>query len=113
MILRLKEYAGYTVNFKTYSKSYKLKKRLANSPENILEIPDTQEAIVPLAQWERVQELLDKKRRPSKRLERQGLFSCLVFCANCGSRLYFHDSPKGTKSRESYYCGKYSLGRGE
>ena len=113
MILRLKEYAGYTVNFKTYSKSYKLKKRLANSPENILETPDTQEAIVPLAQWERVQELLDKKRRPSKRLERQGLFSGLVFCADCGSRLYFHDSPKGTKNKESYYCGKYSLGRGE
>ena len=113
MILRLKEYAGYTVNFKTYSKSYKLKKRLPNSPANILEIPDTQEAIVPLAQWERVQELLDKKRRPSKRLERQGLFSGLVFCADCGSRLYFHDSPKGTKNKESYYCGKYSLGRGE
>ena len=113
MMLRLKEYAGYTVNFKTYSKSYKLKKRLANSPENILEIPDTQEAIVPLAQWERVQELLDKKHRPSKRLERQGLFSGLVFCADCGSRLYFHDSPKGTKNKESYYCGKYSLGRGE
>ena len=113
MMLRHREYAGYTVNFKTYSKSYKLKKRLANSPENILEIPDTQEAIVPLAQWERAQELLDKKRRPSKRLERQGLFSGLVFCADCGSRLYFHDSPKGTKNKESYYCGKYSLGRGE
>ena len=41
------------------------------------------------------------------------MFSGLVFCADCGSRLYFHDSPKGTKSRESYYCGKYSLGRGE
>ena len=113
MMLRHKEYAGYTVNFKTYSKSYKLKKRLANSPENILEIPDTQEAIVSLAQWERVQELLDQKRRPAKRLERQGLFSGLVFCADCGSRLYFHDSPKGMKNKESYYCGKYSLGRGE
>ena len=113
MILRHKEYAGYTVNFKTFSKSYKLKKRLANSPENILEIPDTQEAIVPLAQWERVQELLDQKRRPSKRLEHQGLFSGLVFCANCGSRLYFHDSPKGTRNKESYYCGKYSVGRRE
>ena len=113
MILRHKEYAGYTVSFKTFSKSYKLKKRLPNNPENMLEIPDTQEAIVPLTQWERVQELLDKKRRPSKRLERQGLFSGLVFCADCGSRLYFHDSPKGTRNRESYYCGKYSVGRGE
>ena len=62
MMLRHKEYAGYTVNFKTYSKSYKLKKRLANNPENILEIPDTQKAIVPLTQWELAQELLDKKR---------------------------------------------------
>ena len=113
MILRHKEYAGYTVNFKTFSKSYKLKKRLPNSPENILEIPDTQEAIVPLAQWELAQELLDKKRRPAKRLERQGLFSGLIFCADCGSRLYFHDTPKGTKNKESYYCGKYSIGRGE
>ena len=113
MMLRHKEYAGYTVNFKTYSKSYKLKKRLPNSPENILEIPDTQEAIVPLAQWELAQELLDKKRRPAKRLERQGLFSGLVFCADCGSRLYFHDTTKGSKNRESYYCGKYSVGRGE
>ena len=113
MILRHKEYAGYTVSFKTFSKSYKLKKRLPNNPENMLEIPDTQEAIVPLTQWERVQELLDKKRRPSKRLERQGLFSGLVFCADCGTRLYYHDSPKGTRNRESYYCGKYSVGRGE
>ena len=113
MMLRHKEYAGYTVNFKTYSKSYKLKKRLTNSPESILEIPGTQEAIVPLAQWELAQELPDKKRRPAKRLERQGLFSGLVFCADCGSRLYFHDSPKGTKDKESYYCGKYSVGRGE
>ena len=113
MILRHKEYAGYTVSFKTFSKSYKLKKRLPNSPENMLEIPDTQEAIVPLAQWELAQELLDKKRRPAKRLERQGLFSGLIFCADCGSRLYFHDTPKGTKNKESYYCGKYSIGRGE
>lgn len=113
MMLRHKEYAGYTVNFKTFSKSYKLKKRFVNSPENVLEIPDTQEAIVSLSQWELAQALLDKKRRPSKRLERQGLFSGLVFCADCGSRLYFHDSPKGTKNKESYYCGKYSVGRGE
>ena len=113
MILRHKEYAGYTVSFKTFSKSYKLKKRLPNNPENMLEIPDTQEAIVPLAQWELAQELLDKKRRPAKRLERQGLFSGLIFCADCGSRLYFHDTPKGTKNKESYYCGKYSIGRGE
>ena len=112
-ILRSKEYTGCTVNFKTVSKSYKLKKRLANAPENMLEIPDTQEAIVSAVQWGRVQELLDKKRRPTKRTKQQGLFSGLVYCADCGSRMYYHASSKGTAGKESYYCGKYSLGRGE
>ena len=42
-ILRSKEYTGCTINFKTYSKSYKLKKHLLNAPENTLEIPNTHE----------------------------------------------------------------------
>ena len=112
-MLRSREYTGCTVNFKTYSKSYKLKKRLNNDPEKMLLIPDTQEAIVPIAQWERVQELLDEKRRPTKEPNRQGLFSGLVFCADCGTRLYYHANPKGKTNKDSYYCGKYSLGRGD
>lgn len=112
-ILRSKEYTGCTINFKTYSKSYKLKKRLLNAPENILEIPNTQEAIIPLAQWERVQELLDEKRRPTKEPNRQGMFSGLLFCADCGTRLYYRADPRGKTNRDSYYCGKYALGRGE
>lgn len=113
LMLRSREYAGYTVSFKTYSKSYKLKKRLHTDPANLLLIPNTQEAIVSEAQWERVQELLDKKRRPAKNPEKQGLFAGLVYCADCGSRLYYHASPKGTINKESYYCGTYSLGRKE
>ncbi|MBR1607904.1 MAG: hypothetical protein IJ664_09330, partial [Clostridia bacterium] len=44
LMLRSREYAGYTVSFKTYSKSYKLKKRLHTDPANLLLIPNTQEA---------------------------------------------------------------------
>ena len=60
-----------------------------------------------------MQELLDKKRRPAKNPERQGLFSGLVYCSDCGNRLYYHASPKETINKESYYCGTYSLGRKE
>ena len=112
-ILRSKEYTGCTINFKAYSKSYKLKKRLLNAPENTLEIPNTQEAIIPLAQWERVQELLDEKCRPTKEPNRQGMFSGLLFCADCGTRLYYRADPRGKTNRDSYYCGKYALGRGD
>ncbi|MFR2599424.1 MAG: DUF4368 domain-containing protein [Ruminococcus sp.] len=57
-ILERQEYTGCTCNFKTYSKSYKLKKRIPNEPENMFYLPDTQEAIVSQAQFDRVQERL-------------------------------------------------------
>ena len=60
------EYTGCTVNFKTYSKSHKLKKRLHNAPENQRIFPNTQPAIIEEQVFERVQELRENKRRPSK-----------------------------------------------
>ena len=55
------EYAGCACNFKTFSKSYKLKKRYHNAPENMAVFPDTQEAIVTREQFDRVQELRKNK----------------------------------------------------
>ena len=48
-------------------------------------LPDTQEAIVSQAQFDRVQELRKNKRRPAK-AERQGFFSGILFCADCGGK---------------------------
>ena len=76
-ILERMEYTGCTCNFKTYSKSYKLKKRIPNAVEDMCIFPDTQEAIVSQAQWNRVQELRKNKRRPAK-AERQGLLRFAV-----------------------------------
>jgi len=56
-ILERIEYTGCTCNFKTYSKSYKLKKRIPNKPEDMVITENTQEAIVPKDLWDRVQEL--------------------------------------------------------
>ena len=92
-ILERQEYTGCTCNFKTYSKSYKLKKWIPNEPEDMFYLPDTQEAIVSQAQFDRVQELRKNKRRPAK-AERQGLLSGLLFCADCGSKLHFATSKR-------------------
>ena len=111
-ILERMEYTGCTCNFKTYSKSYKLKKRIPNAIEDMCIFPDTQEAIVSQAQWDRVQELRKNKRRPVK-AERQGLFAGLVYCADCGSKLHFATC-KGFEGKQDHYrCSKYKSGRGE
>ena len=111
-ILERMEYTGCTCNFKTYSKSYKLKKRIPNKPEDMFIIPDTQEALVPKMQWERVQKLRENRRRPTK-AERQGLFSGLLFCADCGSKLHFATCKSFEGKQDHYVCSKYKSGRGD
>lgn len=80
-ILERPEYTGCTVNFKTYSKSHKLKKRLYNVPENQRIFPNTQPAIIDEQVFVRVQELRENKRRPAKQAERHDL-SAMPSCDN-------------------------------
>ena len=110
-ILERMEYTGCVCNFKTYSKSYKLKKRIPNAPEDMFILPDTQEAIVPQAQWDRVQELRKNRRRVTKG-ERQGLFSGLAFCADCGGKLHFGTCKSFEGHQDRYVCSHYKSGRG-
>jgi len=110
-ILGRKEYTGCTVNFKMRKKSYKSKKIVRNAPEQWKEFPDTHPAIIDAETWERVQELRQHKRRPTK-AERQGLFSGLVFCADCGSKLHFATCKSFDNSQDHYRCSKYKSNTG-
>ena len=110
-ILERPEYTGCTVNFKTYSKSHKLKKRLQNAPENQRIFPNTQPAIIEGKVFERVQELRANKRRPAK-TGRQGLFSGLLYCADCGEKLYFCTTNSFTPKQEHYVCSNYKSNTG-
>lgn len=112
-ILERPEYIGCTVNFKTYSKSHKLKKRLNNAPENYRIFPNTQPAIIDEKVFERVQELRENKRRPAKQAERQGLFSGLLYCADCGSKLHFATGKNMTAEQDCYRCARYKSNTGD
>ena len=87
-ILERTEYTGCTVNFKTYTKSLKFKKRMVNPKEKQRIFEDTQPAIIERGQWARVQELRTNKRRPTK-TGKTSIFSGLVYCADCGAKLYY------------------------
>ncbi len=112
-ILERPEYTGCTVNFKTYSKSHKLKKRLHNAPENQRIFPNTQLAIIDEQVFARVQELRENKRRPAKQAERQGLFSGLLYCADCGSKLHFATGKNMTPQQDCYRCSRYKSNTGD
>ena len=111
-VLERMDYCGHTVNFKSYSKSHKLKKRIPTTKEQQAIFRNTHEAIVEEAVFERVQELRANKRRPTK-AERQGMFSGLVFCADCGSKLHFATCKSFNGSQDNYRCARYKSNTGD
>ena len=105
-ILERKEYLGHTVNFKTEKISYKVKSSVENPEEKQAVFKNTHEPIIDLATWERVQELRKQRKRPN-RYDEVGLFSGLLFCADCGSVLYQQRYENKTRRQDCYICGSY------
>ena len=89
-ILSRQEYCGDLINFKTYSKSYKNKKRLDNAPENWVIFKDIHEAIVPRELWKRVQQKRAGIRKRQTNKGEHNMFSGLLVCADCGRNLHYH-----------------------
>ena len=91
--------------------SYKVHKVIENPKEEYQIIPNTQEAIIDENVWLRVQELRKNKRRPTK-TNRKSLFSGLVFCADCKSKLHFCAAKSLKRNQEFFRCANYKDGRG-
>ena len=76
-------------------------------------VEDTQEAIIPKEQWNRVQELRKERHRTIQRKQREGLFTSILVCADCGSRMHFCTCKSIDGQQDHYTCAKYKAGRGE
>lgn len=111
-ILSNRKYTGCMVNLKTTTVSYKVHKLIRKPEEEWSIVPDTQEAIIDENTWLRVQELRKNKRRITKS-GRTSLFSGLVFCADCGSKLHFCAAKSLKPNQEFFRCANYKSGRGE
>ena len=111
-ILGLQEYCGDVINFKTYSKSYKLKKRIANSEEDMAIFHDAHEPIVDRVIWENLQKKRESKTRKRKSNDgEKNMFSGLLKCADCGHNLWFHFNQKNHDIKY-FNCSNYKGNRG-
>ena len=110
-ILSLQEYCGDILNFKTYSKSYKNKKRIDNDRENCVVFQDVHEAIIERAVYEQVQQKRGKIRKRRTNNGEHNMFSGLLVCADCGSNLHFHFN-QGNPEIKYFNCSNYKGNRG-
>ncbi len=107
-ILSKQEYCGDIINFKTYSKSFKNKKRYDNSEDNLKIFKDVNEPIIDRQTFENVQEMikLTKRRAPKPENAQKSIFSGLMRCADCGHTLRYHTNPQN-KEIHYFSCGNY------
>ncbi len=107
-ILTQQDYCGDVINFKTYSKNFKNKKRLMNAEENWRIFKDVHEPIIEREVFELVQEnlLKVKRRAPKPENAKKHIFSGLIRCGDCGSNMRYHTN---TTNKEIHYfsCGNY------
>jgi DNA invertase Pin-like site-specific DNA recombinase len=103
------EYLGHTVNFKTYRKSFKLKHIYFNEPEKWSVFENTHEPLVKKEVWELANKLRSNAKRHVDRLGVPYPLTGLLWCAQCGAKMY-HDrsGPNAQKQKDHYTCSNYS-----
>ena len=111
-ILEQKDYLGNTYNFKTTKKSYKSKKVIRNPEEKQVVFEYTHVALIDQETWDLVQKARQSRRRPTK-MGDMGMFSGMVYCADCGNKLHLCRTKSWDRSLDNYVCGTYKRRRGE
>jgi site-specific DNA recombinase len=105
------EYLGHTVNFKTYRKSYKQKKQMKNDPSEWMIFKNTHEAIIEESVFEVVQRIRDGRRRLTPMGE-MPLISGMIFCADCGNKMYQVRGRGWEHEKEYFVCATYRKVKG-
>ncbi len=109
-ILERREYTGCTVNFKTYTNSIWDKKQRETPIEKQAVFPGTHERIIEDDVFEKVQVIRQQRHRMT-RTGRSSIFSGLVYCADCGSKMQYGSSNNGDFAQDFFDCSLHKKHR--
>lgn len=110
-ILDKQENLGHTVNFKTHKKSFKIKKKFNNDPSEWAVFENTHEAIIEQGVFDAVKRIRDGRRRVD-RLGAMPMLSGMLFCADCGAKLYQVRGKDRPHEKEYFVCASYRKVKG-
>ncbi len=111
-ILKNEVYLGHTVNCKTRVVSYKDKRTIEVPRNEQYRFENTHEAIIDQETWDAVQKVREGKRRRNNMGEIDK-YSGLLYCADCGSKLYFVRGKSIKPSDYNFICSRYRKHIGE
>ena len=105
-ILTRQEYLGHTITAKTYKVSYKSKKTRKNAEDKRYFFPNTHEPLIDEETFALAQKRIATRHRPTKSDEID-LFSGLLFCGDCGYKMYLQKGAGTPERKHAYTCGNY------
>lgn len=108
-ILSNQSYCGDVINFKTYSKNFRNKKRLNNPEENWVIFKDVHEPIIDREVFARVQQMKvkTKRRAPKNNDGKKHLLSDYLYCGDCHKKLWYHTNTNN-KDIHFFSCSNYA-----
>lgn len=109
-ILDRQEYIGDTINFKCTTRSYKDKTRVYLPKEDRKIFKNTHEPIIDEYTWNITKQLRNNRKKHTKS-GKKSIFSGLLFCYDCGKKLYFKSPVSDKKAKEHYRCSSYKSSR--
>ena len=110
-MLSREEYVGSVVNFKTHRKSYKQKKQIWNDPSEWVVFDNIHEAIIDKETFEIVQKIREGRRRKTPMGE-MPMLSGMLYCADCGKKMYQVRCKNWTHEQENFVCSTYRKVKG-
>lgn len=105
-ILDRQEYIGDTVNFKCTTRSYKDKTRVKIPKEDRKVFKNTHQPIIDEYTWNIAKQLRNNRKKPT-RSGKKSIFSGLLFCNECGKKMYFQSPVTDLKAKDHYRCSSY------
>lgn len=105
-ILERLEYMGHMVNFKTFKANFKDKRRQFAAAEDWVVFEGKHEAVIDPETWETANRIRHnaRRRRPNS-LGAPNPLTGLMYCSDCGAKLYnVRGMGKNGKWRDSYLC---------
>ena len=105
-ILDRQEYIGDTVNFKCTTRSYKDKTRVNLPKEDRKIFKNTHEPIIDEYTWNIAKQLRNNRKKRAKS-GKKSIFSDLLFCYDCGKKMYFQSPVVDLRNKDHYRCSSY------
>jgi DNA invertase Pin-like site-specific DNA recombinase len=111
-ILERREYTGVKILKKTFTESYKQKKRQATPVSEQFIFEGAIPQIIDLETWELAQKLRRTVRRPARDGRSPSPLTGLLICADCGKKLTHAGNfeYRRNRQRDEYVCGNYRQG---